>query len=96
MKICKKIYTEHFERVRRILQKRGYSYKITRTHFHVYDNSILTIVIFEDPRRTFVKYMFLDSATKWIIKSYVNEKFDQYGVSFKKQLDNIERIKGIL
>ena len=96
MKVCTKIYTEHFERLRDYLQKRGYSYRVSHSHFHIYDNLVLTIIIFEDPKRTFVKYMFLDSVTKWIIKSYVNEKFDQYGISFKKQLNNIEKIKEII
>lgn len=79
-----------FKRINRLLISKGYSYKLRFDRVEEYDNGFLTILIFEDSLKTHYRYIFLDSATKWIIKSIYTERLDKFGYQFKKYLRKIE------
>ncbi len=79
-----------FKRIQRFLTKKGYKYTFKKNRIHEYQNDNLIILLFEDSKETHYKYMFIDSSTKWVIKTVFTEQVDRYGNLFRKHLEKIE------
>lgn len=80
-----------FSRLKRFLTRRGFTYRLRFHKIYEYTRYDITILLYESPDLTHYKYIFLDTATKWIIEVVYTEKIDKYGYLFKKHLRRIEQ-----